>query len=121
MSERPPEEKALFDRVIKLLGASTAQTPATVEDVVALSDLDAALALCVVVVRDLDKLTSADGDVKFCGHCRDFDAATAETFDTVAEVRAHVAQCSHNPLVKRVRELESMLTPQQIEEWRHKP
>lgn len=119
MSERPPEEKALFERVIRMLDRSREQTPATLEDVAKLTDLGAALSLCVVLAADIDRITGGTGDAKYCGHCRVVDAALraekehrreavapdeliAKPFATHEEAQAHIVQCPHNPLVRAV-------------------
>lgn len=107
MSERPPEEKALFDRVIKLLDASTAQTPATPDDVAQLSDLDAALTLGLILCRDIDAMTQGRKLVRRCGWCiiaaGDTDAAwDAAKQYSAEEIAKHSVQCPHNPLVRAV-------------------
>lgn len=104
MSERPPQEKALFDRVIPMLGATETEFPATVEAVAALSDLDAALSLCVVFAHDIDAMIHGARTAHRCGHCiragvEKWEDAKTYTDD---EVTAHVAQCPHNPLVRAV-------------------
>lgn len=100
MSERPPAERALFDRVMKSLDQSKAKTPGAPEDVAALSDLDAALSLCVVLAADIDHMTNGTRDLKYCGHCRAHDEKTAQIFETVEEVQRHILKCPHNPLVR---------------------
>lgn len=102
--ERPPEEKALFDRVVAMLHTSKAQTPRTVEEVAALSDLDAALTLCVLLCADVDDIIRGARVSHRCGHCI---RAGVETWEdakryTDDEVTAHVHQCPHNPLVRAV-------------------
>jgi len=100
MRERPPEQKALFDRVLKLLDASKAQTPGTVDDVAELSDLDASLALVMQLCADIDYATKHPRT--YCGHCRVPGDAEAGRFETVEEVQAHLVQCPHSPLVRAV-------------------
>lgn len=101
MSERPPEQRALFDRVVALLDASKAKTPGTIEEVAQLSDLDAALSLCAHLCADLDEIIRGARVRHRCGHCiragvEKWEDAKTYTDD---EVTAHVAQCPHNPLV----------------------
>lgn len=107
MSERPPEQKALFDRVLKLLDASKAQSPATVEDVAQLSDLDAALALTLQLCADIDAMTHARQLVRRCGWCIIAAGDTEAAWDaakkySAEEINRHSVQCPHNPLVRAV-------------------
>lgn len=102
--ERPPHEKALFDRALDLLGRSAAETPTTIEEVAALSDVDAALSLCIVLMHDVDALITGARRRHRCGHCI---RAGVETWETGAsydddQVTAHTSQCQHNPLVRAV-------------------
>lgn len=132
---RPPEERALFDRVNVLLGASKARTPLTVGDVAELSDLDATLALVMVLCADIDDATkwrrSAGGP---CGYCvaaaGDDDAAyqAAARYANRDEVLAHIAVCAHNPVAVKLAEAQrhikqafDLMTPEQLEEWRRLP
>ena len=100
MSERPPEQKALFDRVTKLLDASKAQTPATPEDVAQLSDVDAALSLVMVLCADIEHMTKRP--LNFCGHCRIAGDVETGRFDTIEEIKVHLVRCPHSPLVRAV-------------------
>lgn len=100
MSERPPEQRALFDRALKAMDASKALTPATVEDVEQLSDLDAALSLVMVLCADIEHATKHARI--YCGHCRVPGDEDAGRFDTVHEVKAHLVKCPQSPLVHAV-------------------
>lgn len=102
MSARPPAEKALFDRVTKMLDASKAQTPTEPDHVTELSDLDAALSLVLVLCADVDVMTNATRERRYCGHCRVHDPKTADIFATLEDVQAHIVRCPHNPLVRAV-------------------